>query len=1798
MKNTISSNSASMYKVLVRNCAEVSDKTAIISCGRAYTYSELSDRINSIANKMAKQGVMTGDVVAIDCSTGVDLAASVLGVLKCGASHLLLPSDSPLQLKYRILERNNIRYAISDSITVKHNGTLFIDPSFSEAENLGASEAGHAEGLYTSILPKEFSPAFNTDFEFSEADFFRWVDFSANKLQIDASHKLVLVSPKTMLNPSLWLDTLTAKGTLTFVGETEGTLASELQSVESKTELTAICASVFDLNRYQDPLLSLIESCSSLKNIVSLGEDVFDCSQIKGVLTEKQIKWFNLFGFPEIAFISTIAADGETATFNHIGRPFVGTKCYVLNQHKQLCPINSTGDLFIETQNERQAAEDADFAKNAELGTILPVACSAQMTEKGLIKITDRKNSVFNRSNYSYSALFLKEILLSSGMIHDCFVTASQSGGYPLAYIVLLDGSRGDELNAYLQDYLPSELLPLATVFVDSFIYAADGEIDMDGTLQDAVLDSKMCTDIAREISAIKGLSNAAVKQYRTPEGMSHYHMWDVPALNSGIAKQDNNTDDNTALDLNEQAKNLPDAIVSGGILEDSDDAPCILPDLLIRAAENYPRESIHCINAQGDVELLTYKNLFQKALKIAAGLKANNVKPQDKAIIQISSLEEYFPVFWACQLMGVIAVPMGVPKFYSDNNETKALGNIWEMLDRPYIITSTAYESDIQKINTEFQVLCADALLQHEELDGYHKSKPEDIAIILFTSGSTGLPKGVTQSHQNIVRRTRSAIDFYTLTEKEVSVNWLPVEHVVGLFMFHLEQVFVGCKQVHVKSDYVLADPLRWLDLLSDHKATMSWAPNFAFGLVESLVENAGQRDWDFSRLRININAGETVTPESSKKFLRTLEKYNMPQNAMHPEWGMSETCSAVIGGEVPSHENEAVVCIKKQSLSKLLEVANEDDDYVKFVDLGRMYKGVSLRIVDKNNNMVKERIIGKLQAKGISITPGYYKNDEANNEVFVGDGWFETGDLAFMYEGGVYFAGRTKDVIIINGINYNNIEIESTLEELEGIQKSFTIACVVNDKFDDTEKLAVFYASELSNFNEVVEQIKKIKSHIMQKVGINPDYVIPISKEDIPKTSIGKLQRSKMAKQFSLGVFDAIIKKVDLKLENQNTIPAWFHAMKWKRKNIQSASRLATSGYLVIGAQTALSQALVDALENKGAQEIVKFENQPGFRKVDAHTYELDFSDKAQLKRAFDSLRSDNVHIHDVFYLGQTAAVCEQHGIDDTYGLGELLILQGILQEIMQDADEQRTLYCITEGISDLTISQKSNYCQGWLSGFLKCFAAEQAQVHPVHIDLDDTDAADQAACIINEIGQRSDQSVAYKDTLRYVPLLEKTDVLNIDSKHSALAKGGAYVVTGGLGGVGVLVSEWLIDTYNAKLLILGRKNMNSESPDVVGSTQYKNLTSLRNKTKNVLYFSGDISEADFVNECAQKASSEWGCDLDGVFHLAGVGNLNEHINNIQTHRVSAESEVYYAQTLLPKLQGAVNLHSLIKEKKDAVFVAFSSIMSLFGSSTYSAYSGSNSALDTFCDYRLQQGYKNTYCINWCSWNNLGMSEGVSMPASSGNSFEQISGSIGVKSLQIILSTTNNRLTVGLNDSSHSVQRYLAYRKPSETIIRAYYELNGKEGKDGINKQIQQQIKEYVHDKSVGIELYAVDCISLKNNEVDFAALENSVKAEVPTEMQELPVSEMENSIYALFKAVLKDKKFGVNDSFFELGGNSIQATLLLSKIQKEYCSEINHKVFYDMPTVRYIAEKITSLLDTAEAGNENSERETLVI
>lgn len=534
------------------------------------------------------------------------------------------------------------------------------------------------------------------------------------------------------------------------------------------------------------------------------------------------------------------------------------------------------------------------------------------------------------------------------------------------------------------------------------------------------------------------------------------------------------------------------------------------IADLLLRATEHHPGSGLVYQQDTAGPDgswLQTYPELADEARKVLTGLRDRGLAPQDKVVLLLERPQEFLPAFWACLLGGLVPVPMA-PLGGDPERWAAQLGHVNTLLDQPLVVTTEALAAELPHVEG-LGVTPLSSLYAAEPADLLHQAAPEDTALLVLTSGSTGNSKAVRLTHANLLASMAGKNGYHRLTSDDVSFNWVSFDHVAALLECHLLPLYAGATQLHVEAAVVLGEPLEFLRLISRHGVTMTFTPNFLLGMLNASADQLKETGpVDLTRLRHIISGGEAVVRTTGETFLRSFASHGLRPDVLWPAFGMTETCA----GSVYSQAFPA------------------SDEGKEFANLGTPVGGLLLRVVDEHDQELGEGETGELQLTGPMITPGYYNNEQATRDAFTADGWFRSGDLGRLDDGRLTLVGRSKDSIIVNGVNYFSHEIETVLEQLDGVARSYVAAFPTRAPGSDTEQLVVAFHPETEDGDELAlyRVLSAVRSGVVMQWGFRPALILPLPKDAFPKTSLGKIQRSLMRRRLEAGAYEPVTRSV----------------------------------------------------------------------------------------------------------------------------------------------------------------------------------------------------------------------------------------------------------------------------------------------------------------------------------------------------------------------------------------------------------------------------------------------------------------------------------------------------------------------------------------------------------------------------------------------------------------------------------------------------------------------------------------------
>ncbi|SET77616.1 non-ribosomal peptide synthetase [Variovorax sp. OV084] len=508
----------------------------------------------------------------------------------------------------------------------------------------------------------------------------------------------------------------------------------------------------------------------------------------------------------------------------------------------------------------------------------------------------------------------------------------------------------------------------------------------------------------------------------------------------------------------------------------------------------------------------VTYAVFESRVRALAARLQQQFAKGE-RALVMLDNDDHYAVSMLACFYAGVIAVPVFPPESMRPQHLARLTG-IAEDSQARCVLTSAAMRAAMDG--------AADAFAQAEMIavdevspalaDAWMPFAPavDDAAFLQYTSGSTSAPKGVIVTHGNLIANERAIRDGMGIGPDDKFVSWAPLYHDMGLIGGLMQPLYSGIPLVLTSPRYFLESPVRWLELISRHRATLSGGPDFAYRLCLDRVKGARLAGLDLSTWRVAYSGAEPVRADTETEFIERFAPAGFGPDAVYACYGLAEATLFVTGGQ-----RGAGLVARAFSADALARGEGvESAQGTMLVGCGAAPDGHDVRITDPDSLAALDAgRVGEIWASGPSICAGYWGKERETSETFAmheGQRWLRTGDLGFMHGGQLYVTGRIKDLIIVRGHNIYPQDIERTVEaEIEAVRKGRVAAFAVSGP--DGEGIGV--AAEVSrSMQKLVPPhllVDALGAAVSEVFGEAPSAVVLLNPGALPKTSSGKLQR-----------------------------------------------------------------------------------------------------------------------------------------------------------------------------------------------------------------------------------------------------------------------------------------------------------------------------------------------------------------------------------------------------------------------------------------------------------------------------------------------------------------------------------------------------------------------------------------------------------------------------------------------------------------------------------------------------------------
>jgi len=1504
------------------------------------------------------------------------------------------------------------------------------------------------------------------------------------------------------------------------------TIVVASEAVQTENLMHLICEEHVSVAHVPPSLLSPLEA-ASLRQVFVSGPVA---GKIRSALAGRGIEACGLYSIPE--------AGGPLAVHDS-GSPVPDRCLKLLDSYQRPVPVGVVGQVHIEGPVARGLSHP-----------LLPTGDRARQRSDGSLEWLGGSGRTASINCFRVDLSHVADVILSADDVADCRVIAREdANGEPhlLAYVV----PAGALEMQGLQDWIKARLAPWqrpALVPVSSIPLTDAGLTDDRLLFRLPVIDSALERLWEQAFEKLDCVSQVAVVSREKDSSLGEISL---PVLAPLLIKE--------GKPISNMDEGRPPAVADGGPLVIPPDASRTLTEALLRTVAEYGAKTITFLSAQGEPLTLSYADLLSEAMRVAGGLRAGGIKPGQSVILQVPNLRAYFPAFWGCVLAGIKPVTVACDGTYGERNAVVSkLINVWQLLDRPPILAASALRQPLSTLGrfadgAVFDVRALEEIAAHVPLAEPWQADPDDVLFLQLSSGSTGIPKCIQITHRGVVTHVHASVAFNSLASDDVSLNWLPMDHVVPLLTCHLRDTYLGCSQVVMDTMLVLADPLRWLDAIEAYHVTQTWSPNFGYKLVADAIRRTPGRQWDLSSVKSFMNAGEQATIPVIRDFLDLTASFGVEPSAMQPAFGMAEACTCMTF-ENDFSPDTSVFWVAKDSLGGTLRIVDPNDqDAIAFVKLGPPVPGVQIRIAGADNAPLCEGMIGQFQIKGDVITPGYYRNDDANREAFVGDGWFNSGDLGFILNGTLALTGREKELIIINGANFYCHEIEDVVNQVAGVLPTFAAACGIPVADTGSEALAIFFVAR-EGFDPM-SLVGSIRQRVTMLTGVDTAYIIPVPRQEFPKTTSGKIQRRALRAR--------LVEELGEKAARQ-TMPDWFYREVWVRREVEPSPKGVSHDLMLVFLDDAgLGKALLKHLDAV-SRPWISVQRGAAFAIAGDRHYTLDPTIPDHFRQLFASLSLNGQSVQNIAFLWSYELGCRSPETQDDLerqtgkALGEMLHLL----QALENHPEKGAFHLDVVSSCAFPAGTVINPALGGLRGLLRTAEQEVPHLTCRHIDLSGEALTSDTKSLLNEWSALlQDSEIAWRGGMRFVPRLDR---VSFDDKKSQagihLRVGGRYLVTGGLGGIGRELVRYLRRICGASVLVIGRSTVGELPADL----------HVRGRGGELIYRAADVANHEAMSNAVRDAEERFGGPIEGVFHLAGVAH---------DRLIADETHEDLVNAMRAKVSGAWVLDRIFADRPHSWLVSWSSVNALFGGLRAGAYSAANSALDALVRSQHADAAPRL-CLHWSRWDNIGMSnEPGRREFARARGYCTIGVEDGLRSLPNILAAGRPGIAIGLDASNPHIRKRMTDRPEALLIMKAYLVLH----RDRVDPPALPQVtapNDLFCNETVCTLLEADDLPRDSEGNVDknrLAVLDGRDLGDLNA-----PRSETEATLAAIWSEVLGRKQLQSNDNFFEAGGHSIVAARLLHRISETFGIEMPLKVLFEKPTLAAMA----AWLDAAKA------------
>lgn len=544
--------------------------------------------------------------------------------------------------------------------------------------------------------------------------------------------------------------------------------------------------------------------------------------------------------------------------------------------------------------------------------------------------------------------------------------------------------------------------------------------------------------------------------------------------------------------------------------------------------AQNHPARGIYILDERGGQEFRTYAQILDAVLRVGAALQHHGIKPGQRLFLAQSTGFDFLTSLFGTLALGAIPIPLPVPRADTSASNPLSVAARWARLSKRLDSQAVLFSSHVEPAlrprifpGSPFQLVSdLPALLENAstttEFTPLRPSR-NDVAYIQLTSGTTTARRGVLLTHHNILQNVQTVGSLLQVNDQDVVISWLPVDNIMGLVAVVFFSIYWGVDAVLIEPDRFLKNPADWLTAISNHRGTLTLAPNYAYHYCARRCKSSDLEGLDLSSWRVALNGSEPVRAQHMEVFSRRFRPYGLRKNIFVPVYGLSEATMAV--SMAPPEQPLVIDGINRAILEREGRAeplppsgAPTPAERMHIVSIGKPLDDIELQIFDDHGNPVPERVCGEIALRGDNVMADYVASTINTDDRRPGltrlvDDWLFTGDVGYLADGNLFFIGRRSEAILTaTGRRIFPEEVELFVNAIDGIRSG---TATIFDIPDDAGKTRLVIAYETQSGVDTDEVDITLRSLLSHHLALEPDVLIALSPRSIPKTRSGKVRR-----------------------------------------------------------------------------------------------------------------------------------------------------------------------------------------------------------------------------------------------------------------------------------------------------------------------------------------------------------------------------------------------------------------------------------------------------------------------------------------------------------------------------------------------------------------------------------------------------------------------------------------------------------------------------------------------------------------